>query len=389
MIDRVLSCNEILARIVRLTVFTAVVAATAIGSARAQAQPRVVTDLPVVHSLVAQVMEGRGEPLLLLDRGADPHAFALRPSQARTLAAADLVVWTGPEMTPWMARAIETLAPKDALQLLSLEGLPLQPYQPQPLFAARASDAEGVHDHPHNARHGHPQGDDHSHAHGNDHRDEHHPTPRADAHERDDHHGHPHGHQRHDDHAHAPSDHGHAHEHTHDGIDPHAWLDPEIARLWVLAIAGKLAAIDPSGAELYQANATDALATITAVADDLQSLLAPVKQAAIVVYHDAYGYFARAFGLTVVGSIALGDAASPSAARLAALSKTLKDKGAVCIFPEVNHSPAFAAELARASGVRLGQALDPAGVTLTPGPDLYTVLLRSLAEAIADCVLNG
>lgn len=68
--------------------------------------PRVVTDIPPVHALTAQVMGDLATPVLLLEKGADEHDFALRPSQMRDIAAADLIVWVGPELTPWLDRAL-------------------------------------------------------------------------------------------------------------------------------------------------------------------------------------------------------------------------------------------------------------------------------------------
>ncbi len=77
--------------------------------ARAQV-PRVVADIAPVHGLVAMVMQGVGAPELLLRPGASPHGGALRPSQARALQRADLVVWVGPELTPWLRRPLANLA---------------------------------------------------------------------------------------------------------------------------------------------------------------------------------------------------------------------------------------------------------------------------------------
>ena len=70
--------------------------------------PAVVTDIPPVHALVASVMGDLGQPRLLLAKGADEHDFQLRPSQAGAVADADLVVWIGPELTPWLATALDT-----------------------------------------------------------------------------------------------------------------------------------------------------------------------------------------------------------------------------------------------------------------------------------------
>lgn len=72
--------------------------------------PRVITDIPPVQALVAQVMGDLGTPALLLEKGADEHDFQLRPSQMRDISQADLVVWIGPELTPWLDRALASSA---------------------------------------------------------------------------------------------------------------------------------------------------------------------------------------------------------------------------------------------------------------------------------------
>ncbi len=69
--------------------------------------PRVVTDIPAVHSIVDMVMGSLGSPELLLAPGADEHDFQLKPSQMESVASADLVVWVGPELTPWLDAALE------------------------------------------------------------------------------------------------------------------------------------------------------------------------------------------------------------------------------------------------------------------------------------------
>ena len=71
--------------------------------------PRVVTDIPVTGSLVAQVMGDLGRPEILLPSGGNAHDYQLRPSQARSLQGADLVIWVGPGLAPWMARATKSL----------------------------------------------------------------------------------------------------------------------------------------------------------------------------------------------------------------------------------------------------------------------------------------
>lgn len=288
--------------------------------------PRVVTDLPPVQSLAALVMGDLGKPALLLDRGADAHDFQLRPSQAAEIAAADLVIWVGPQMTPWLDRTLDGLAGSGArLELLAVPGT-----------ATRVFAAHDEHDHD-NA------GDE------------------AEGHE------------------------GHSHE----GLDPHAWLAPANARVWTEAIAAELSRLDPEHAATYAANAAAAVETINALDAEVGATLVPAKGAPLVMFHDAYGYFADSYGLTIAETISLGDAASPGASHLKEVRDGMQAGEVLCIFPETNHDPKLVAVMAEGSGARIGAALDPEGATLEPGPDLYANMLRGLARNIADCVGKG
>lgn len=290
----------------------------AVSPAASQAEvPAVVADLPVAHSLVAQVMGTLGSPTLLLAQGGDPHHVQLRPSQARAVAAADLVVWTSGALSPWMADVVASLATGAALELAAVDGTLRQETGDTPRLA----------------------GDDH-----------------------DDH----------DDHDHP--------------YDPHLWLNTGNARLWLSAIADELARIDPENAPVYADNAAAAQVEIAFLAQEVTGILAPVGDAGLVMFHDAFGYFAAEFGLDILGTVAVSDAADPGGARIAALRAALQDAGAVCIFPEVNHNAGPVAVVAEGSALRIGAALDPAGVMLAPGADLYARTLTGLAHAVADCV---
>jgi zinc transport system substrate-binding protein len=309
--------------------------------------PKVMTDIPPVHALVAQVMGDLGTPDLLLERGASEHDFQLRPSQAAALADAGLVVWIGPELTPWLDRALEGLGEGGAqLPLLAVPGTLTLAYA-----AGGAHMAEEGHD-----DHGH---DDHGH---------------EDA-----------GHEEagHDEAGH--DDHGHDEGHDHAGTDPHAWLNPENAKVWLGAIAAELGRIDPDNAATYAANATTAVAGIDQLDADLTQRFAALKDRPVVVFHDAYGYLADRYGLSIFGSIALGDATAPGAARLTELRDATAGGAVLCVFPEAQHDPKLAEQLAEGSGARLGPALDPNGSTLEPGPGLYAALLTGLATAMTSC----
>lgn len=378
-------------------------------AAAAQADtPRVVTDTPVVHALVSLVMGDLGTPGLLLDRGADAHNFQLRPSQARALGEAGRVYWIGPELTPWLDRALSGSGAGDrALALLASEGTILRAFDPD-----GAHDHSGAaHDHDHGHGHGHEDhGHDHDHAHGDHAHDHAHDDHAHEDHAHGDHahgdhahedhahgdhahgdHAHDHAHDdhAHDDHAHdhAHGDHAHDHhDHAHDGTDPHAWLDPRNVAHWLDVIAADLAAIDPANAATYAANAAAARADIAALEAEIGATLSAATDAPFVVFHDAYGYLAARYGLSIAGSIALGDAAAPGAGRLAQLRAELASGGVVCAFPEAQHDPALVATLVDGTDVRIGATLDPSGSSLEPGADLYHRLMRQLAQGIVDCV---
>lgn len=311
-----------------------VVAALSGGMARAEV-PAVAADIAPVHALVARVMEGVGTPALIVTPGGSPHEYSLRPSEASALQEADLVVWMGHALTPWLDGAIDTLA-GDAtlLTLMEAEGTVELPVRENALFEA--------HDH-----------DDHE---------------EADDHEADDH-----DHEDHDDH------HG-------DGAhDPHAWLSPDNAALWMDLIAAELAIADPENAALYQANALAGRAELEIVKAEIAALLEPVRGQGFIVFHDAYQYFETAFDFPAAGAISLSDATDPSPARITAIQARVAAQGVTCILSEPQFNPGIVAAVMDGSDAQTA-ILDPLGSDLEPGAALYPALLRNLARTLADCL---
>ena len=182
-------------------------------------------------------------------------------------------------------------------------------------------------------------------------------------------------------------DHSEGADHNHHGHDPHAWLDTQNAALWLGVIAQKLSAADPANAETYAANAGIARAEIDDITSYLYATLTPVKELPIVVLHDAYGYFADQFGLTIVGAVREGDATAPGAAHLNAL-QTLIDSGSVaCVFREPQHSAAMLEAIVADSQIHIG-TLDPSGAMIEPGPGFYNALMTGLANEISRCAID-
>ena len=353
----------------------------------AQAAPRVATDITPVHSLVSQVMDGVGEPALVIQRGASPHSYALRPSEAAALEDAEIVFWIGPALTPWLANGLDNLA-GDARRV----GLLAASVTDQRMFRDNGHDHADADDHDahdHGDHDAHDHGDHEHEAHDAQHHDGH-----GDAHADDgDHHDHgDHDHEAHD--AHDHDDHGDAHardadhhDHAHDGVDPHAWLDPQNARAWLGLIAETLAEADPANAAVYQQNARDARARLADLSAAIDAQLAPVRDTPYIVFHDAYQYFEARFDLNHVGAIALSDASDPSPARIARVRDAVTAAGARCVFAEPQFNPGLVASVADGTEADTG-VLDPLGSDLAVGASFYPALLRDLADRMVDCLGN-
>ena len=419
--------NHLEVQMSRYLIPLAATASILTGAAMADV-PRVAVDIAPVHSLVTRVMEGVGTPSLIVQPGASPHEYNLRPSEAQALQDADLVFWIGEDLTPWMENSIETLAGDAAVTtLLDADGTRLLEFREGALFEAHShGDEEHAdeddHDHEAHSEDGHDDHDheDHAdeeaheheeHAGGNDHdHDEH---AEADDHD----HGHAHGdhdHEAHSEDGHDDHDHedhadeeaheheehaggndhdhdehaeadDHDHGHAHGAHDPHAWLSPENAASWLNVIAAQLSAADPENAGTYFANAAVAREELSAVSAEVNAILDPVRDGRFIVFHDAYQYFETAFDFPASGAISIGDATDPSPARIAEIQERIADEGIQCVLSEPQFDPGLVATVMEGADANTS-VLDPLGSNLETGANLYPQLLRNLANALADCL---
>ena len=342
--------------------------ATTVPTATAQAEgPSVVASIGPVHSLVSAVMDGVGEPYLLVPGGASPHTYALRPSDAAALESADAVFWMGEVLETFLAGPLDSLA-DDAggMALMHADGVQL-------LQVRTGGVWEGHHHHGHD--HAHGDAHDHDHDHGDD--------PDHDHDHADDHaHGDTH------DHAHSDHDHGHDDHHGEHGVssvDGHIWLDPLNAIAMVDAIEQELSRSAPEHATRFAANADALRDRLDALHGDLQETLAPVSTTPFIVFHDAYQYLEARYGLAAVGSITLGPEIQPGAQRLSEVRDRLAADDVACVFREPQFEPRLVDVVVEGTDVRVG-TLDPVGADIAPGPDAYFELMQSLADSIAGCL---
>lgn len=291
--------------------------------AAAEGGLNVIATIKPVHALAAQVMEGVAEPALLVSGSASPHTFALKPSDARKLQEAVLLFRVSEAVEPFTRRlAAQLPASAHVVTLAEAEGVRRLPRRTGALF------------------------------------DEHEP------------------------HAGEPKE---GHHDGDDAVDGHVWLDPQNAKAMVSQIAKSLSAADPSHAQTFAANAQKAIQRLDALEGELRSRLEPVRSRPFAVFHDAYQYFERRFGLEAVGAITLSPEIQPSARRLSEVRERIKSAGAVCVFAEPNFSPRLVSTAVEGTSARTA-VLDPAGAGVEPGADAYDTLMRSLAASIHKCL---
>ena len=285
-------------------------------------QPAVVVSIAPLHGLAAAVMQRVAEPRLLLPPGATPHSFSLRPSAARALAGADMIVWVGPALENFMERSLKALAKKNRLLTLSeTHGVTLL-----------------------KARSGHlgEQG-----------------------------HGHEHGHV-----------HGHGHG---SNFDPHLWLSPDNAKTIATAIATRLTTIDPGRKDVYARNLKNTLAGIAKTETDIRVLLSPIAAAPYATFHDAFQYFERAFGLTGGAWVAIDASRKPGAKRLSALRHDFTHRNVGCVFSEPQFPSSLLKPLTEGINIRIA-TLDPLGSAIARGPTHWNETMTALARSLKDCL---
>ncbi len=312
------------------------------GSAAAQV-PRVATDIAPVHSLTAQVMQGLGVPELIVQRGASPHHYAMRPSEARMVQAADLVISIGAGLTPWLNRRLEVLAGKaQHLELMAVSGTVSLAFREEALFTTDS--AETINE----------------------------------AHE---------AHQEHQEHEEHEAHEEHQ-EHVHEGIDPHGWLDPVNGQIWLDAIASALSQLDPANAARYSANALAGKEQISQARTRIEQHLKSLQGQDFIVFHDAYQYFEARFEIRSIGAISASDALKPSAARLAQIRAMVLEHGIDCVLTEPQFNSDLLGSIFENTPIQQG-VIDSQGLKLDAGPALYVSLLENIARQIAGCVGAG
>ena len=306
------------------TLLFAALSAALWGSATQAANAAVVASLKPLGFIASAIADGVTDTQVLLPDGASEHDYSLRPSDVKRLQGADLVVWIGPEMEAFMEKSVSNIPEAKQVTIAQLNDV-------KPLLMKGADDDD----------------DDHGHDHGH--------AEKGDAH------------------------------HHHGDYNMHLWLSPEIARASAVAIHEKLVELMPQSRAKLDANLKDFEAQLATTDKQVGNELAPLKGKGYFVFHDAYGYFEKQFGLTPLGHFTVNPEIQPGAQRLHEIRTQLVEQKATCVFAEPQFRPAVVESVARGTSVRMG-TLDPLGTNIKLGKTSYSEFLNQLANQYASCL---
>ena len=300
-----------------------------LGSSHTKAELQVVTSIKPIHSLASLLMDGIGTPKLIVDGSNSPHNFTLKPSHAKMLQNADLVFWVGENIEIFLEKPLSTVAKKaKKIELMEINQIKKIKFREKNIFEDHHDD------------HGHKKHDDH-------------------------------GHKKHDDHGHAHGEH-----------DPHIWLDPLNAKVILKVMAKNMKMMDKKNSARYDANLKKANAKIDGLISEINKVIN--KNAKYVVFHDAYQYFEKRFGLKTLGALTVNTDVLPGAEQLKVIRKVIKKKNANCIFSEPQFNPKIIKAIAKDTNIKTG-VLDPLGADLQNNQDLYFKLIKNLSYSLRKC----
>jgi ABC-type Zn uptake system ZnuABC Zn-binding protein ZnuA len=174
---------------------------------------------------------------------------------------------------------------------------------------------------------------------------------------------------------------------TPDTQNPHLWMDVAYAELYVNRIADGLAQVDPRHAAAYHQQAAAYNAQLQSLDAEIRARIASIPEAnrRIVTFHPAFPYYARAYGITVVGTAVQAPGQEPSAQYTAQLIDEIRSEHVRAIFSEAQFPPNLVDQLSAETGVKVVANLYDGSLGDAPVTS-YIAMLRWDTQQIADAL---
>ncbi|OZI13876.1 zinc ABC transporter substrate-binding protein [Sodalis-like symbiont of Philaenus spumarius] len=284
-------------------------------------QAAVVTSVRPLGFIATAVADGVMPVEVILPDGASPHEYALRPTDALRLKKADVLVWVGPELEAFLSVPASSLPANRCITLASLSTV-------KPLLQKGGKELHENHDH--------------------------------------------------------AADEGGEHSHHHGKYNMHLWLSPTIAERAAEAIHDRLVEFMPAKKQLLDDNLRIFRGVLTKNDKNIATMLAPVRSKGYYIFHDAYGYYEKYYGLTPLGYFTINPEIQPGAQALHNIRTQLVEQKAACIFAEPQFRPAVINAVTRGTNVHIG-TLDPLGIGIALDKESYARFLLQLSNQYVSC----
>ena len=184
--------------------------------------------------------------------------------------------------------------------------------------------------------------------------------------------------------------HNHKHSHDHEDADPHAWQSVANAKVYAANIRDALIAADPAGAEAYRKNTEGYLAKLDALDREVREAVAklPAERRKVISTHDAFGYFADAYGIVFIAPQGVSTESEATARDVARIITQIKTQKIPAVFLENVSDPRLMRRIAEESGARLGGTLFSDSLTDEKGAaptyiDMIRYNIKALTSALA------
>lgn len=182
---------------------------------------------------------------------------------------------------------------------------------------------------------------------------------------------------------------GHHHGHPHDDADPHAWQSVPNAMVYVGNIAKGLCAADAAGCDSYQKNAAAYTAQLRALDADIKAAWTaiPAAQRKVITSHDAFAYYAKAYGVQFLAPQGVNTDSEASAKGVAQLVRQIKKEQIKALFVESISDPRLIAQIGRETGVKPAGELFSDSLSDAKGPAAnYVAMMRANTQAMTQAI---